>query len=147
MFSRCRSLVGHLARSRCCTWRTALGPNLRGHGMPYEAIEDTFTFQIQTWLPDFMVEIRPVRIFCASPIWAEIISFLGNNTIIHSLSIDRQLNTRITALPKLGIHTKLEKIGKNHNVQRHLFMSSAIQLGHKLLKQNKSYSTCHCFVT
>ena len=63
-----------------------------------KVVEDTFTaFEMQTWLPDFIMGINPFGVFCAWPFWAEEIGYLGNNTLISSLSIDRQLYTQITA--------------------------------------------------
>ena len=72
---------------------------------PVIGFECTFTtLEIQIWLPDFILGISSVRIFCAWPIWAEVTSYLGNDTVVSSLIIDRQLNIRITAWQKLGIH-------------------------------------------
>ena len=51
---------------------------------------------------------NPIRIFCAWPIWAEATHNLGDNTLISSLSIDRQWNIWLTAWPKLGIHANKE---------------------------------------
>ena len=66
--------------------------------------EDTFTtFEIQIWLPEFILGIHSVRIFCAWPFCAEIIRYLGNDRVVSSLIIDRQLNIRITAWQKLGM--------------------------------------------
>ena len=69
--------------------------------------EDAFTtFEIKTWLPDFILGINLFRICCDWPIWEEVTCCLGNNKVIHFLLIDRQLNIRTTALPKLGTNTK-----------------------------------------
>ena len=70
-------------------------------------IEDTVTtFWIQTWLPDFILGITPFRIFVTWPVKAEVTHYLQTKTVISSLSIDRQLNIRNNARPKLGIHAK-----------------------------------------
>ena len=55
----------------------------------------------------------PLRILCVWPIWAEVTCYLGNDTVISSLSIDRQLNIRITTWPKLG--NRQTKRGKIDN--------------------------------
>ena len=48
--------------------------------------EDTFTiFEIQTWLPDFILGISPFRIFCACPIWAEVTYYFINIFRCHQL--------------------------------------------------------------
>ena len=69
--------------------------------------EDAFTtFEIKTWLPDFILGINLFRICCDWPIWEEVTCYLGNNKVIHFLLIDRQLNIRTTPWPKLGTNTK-----------------------------------------
>ena len=72
--------------------------------------EDTFTtFEIPTWLPDFILGINPFRIFCAWSIWADVTYYLGNNAAISSLSFDRHLSIQISAWLKLGMHTNKAK--------------------------------------
>ena len=67
--------------------------------------EDPFTsFEVLIWLPDIILGINPEINFCAWLIWAEVTRYLCNNTILSPASIDRLLNIRITAWPKLGIH-------------------------------------------
>ena len=74
--------------------------------------EDTFTtFEKQTWLPDFILGINPFRICCAWPVWAAVSYHLGKNKVVSSVSIDRHFNIKIIAWHKLGMHTKLQKIG------------------------------------
>ena len=69
------------------------------------------TFEIQIWLPDFILGINPLRIFCAWPNWAEVICYLANDTVVSSLFIDRQLNIRIYAWKKWKYKLRrLEKI-------------------------------------
>ena len=69
---------------------------------------NTFTeFEIQTWLPDFILEINSSRVFCAWPVCAEVIYYLRKNKVVYSLSIDTHLNwecTQIT-LQKIGNKT------------------------------------------
>ena len=56
-----------------------------------KTIEDAFTtFEIQSWLPDFMLGINPFWIFCAWPVWVEVAHYIGNKIVISSLSIDGQ---------------------------------------------------------
>ena len=50
------------------------------------ATEHTFTtFEIQIWLPDFILGTNPLRTSCTWPIWAEVTRYLGNNIIISSV--------------------------------------------------------------
>ena len=52
---------------------------------------DAFTtFEIQTWLPDFLLGINPFGIFGAWPVWAEIARYIGNKIDISALSTNRQ---------------------------------------------------------
>ena len=54
--------------------------------------EDTFTmFELQTWLPDFILGINPFGIFLAWPVCPDVTSDIRNNTVVSSLSIDRKL--------------------------------------------------------
>ena len=50
----------------------------------------------QILLPDFILGMNRSWIFCAWPIWREITCYLGSFTVISTLSIDGQLNTRMT---------------------------------------------------
>ena len=75
-------------------------------------VEDTFTtFNYKYGYLTASWDQNPPRIFCTWPFWAEEIRFLGNNTVISSLSIVRQLWIRITAWPNLGKSTKKWNIG------------------------------------
>ena len=68
--------------------------------------ENTFiSFEIQIWPHNFILGINPVMIFCDGTNWAEVTRYLENNTMISSLSTDRQLKIGITAWRKLGIQT------------------------------------------
>ena len=58
-----------------------------------------------TNMADLTLGINPIGIFCAWPIMAEVNRYLGNNTVISSLSINRHLNIRIATWSKLGMHT------------------------------------------
>ena len=60
------------------------------------------------WLLDYILGVNRFSIFCAWPVWAELVHSLANNTVNFSLSNDRHLNIWITARPKLGIHTNRE---------------------------------------
>ena len=64
--------------------------------------EDTFTtFATQIWLPDFILGINSVRIFCARPIGQrEVICHLGNNTVISF--INWQAGKYLNCLTKSG---------------------------------------------
>ena len=65
-------------------------------------VEDTFTiFEIQTWLPDFIMGITCLRNWTAWSIWAEEPVTFGNKTKLSSLSIDRQLKSKITSVISL----------------------------------------------
>ena len=78
------------------------------------AFEDTFTtFEIQIWLPDFILGMNSIRIFCGWPIWADVTRYPGSDILIFSLSIDRQL-IRITAWSKLGMPANKEKSGNKY---------------------------------
>ena len=80
--------------------RWEIAPTLLAH---YWILEDTFTiFEIQTWLPDFIMGMARLRIWTAWPVWAEVPVTLGIKTKLSSLSIDRQLKFKITGWPKLG---------------------------------------------
>ena len=74
-------------------------------------IEDTFTTsEIQTQLPNF-VNLEPFIIILTWPVGAEVTCYLRNNMVIAPLSIGSQIKIRLTAWPKLGIHTrKLQNI-------------------------------------
>ena len=66
--------------------------------------EDTFTtFEIQTWLPDFIWRINSFRVFCAWPVWAEVTCYLGNNTVISSSPINIHQNVKTTAPPNMNV--------------------------------------------
>ena len=65
--------------------------------------EDTFTtFEIQTWLPDFILRINPFRIFCAWSVWAEVTNYHGNNTVIFFFNYWQALIRTKNCLTQLG---------------------------------------------
>ena len=85
---------------------------------PPRVSEDTVTtYEIQIWLLDFIIREKTARYFSAWPCWAE--AALRNDIVISSLLIDRQLNTRITAWPKLGIHTNEARDDLAHGYRLH----------------------------
>ena len=89
--------------------------------------EDTFTtFDIQTWLPDLILGINPFGIISASSVRPEVFRCLGNNKVISSLSIDRQLLFRITAWQTLRIQDNKarENWEEGHKVHMQLFHCS-----------------------
>ena len=55
------------------------------------------SFEIQTYLPRIIVRKNPFRTICAWAVGTEVSRYLGNNRVMSSLLIDRQLNKRITA--------------------------------------------------
>ena len=86
-----------------CLSSMAAGPNLQAiWRFLLQNHKNAFTtFEIQTWLPDFILGLNPFRTFYAWPRGAEVARYLGNDTVISSLSTDRQLNFRAAAWPKL----------------------------------------------
>ena len=54
--------------------------------------EDTFTiFEIQSWLPDFIIGLNRFKKLTAWPVWKEVTCHIENKTKLSSLSIDSQL--------------------------------------------------------
>ena len=94
----------------------------RGHKwMHGDPNENTYTiFEIQTWLPDFIMGITRLRNWTAWSVWAEEPVTLGirQNFILYSLFICGQLEfktTKITACTKLG--NKAAENGRPYSAQ------------------------------
>ena len=67
----------------------------------YELYKDTFTtFELQTWLPAFILGINSFRIFCAWAVWAEVTNHFGNYTVTSLLLLEslKHLNNCLTLI-------------------------------------------------
>ena len=120
------------------------------HGRPWSnPTWITFTIiEIQIWLPDFLLVINPIRIFCAWPIWTEVTRFLGNNTMISSLSIDRPLNIQITTWTKIGNTSKhmpntllcASGIGETRHCWSVIYWNTPAGMGCSVLLKSRVYN-------